>query len=46
LEHALNIDFVSPSMGPGARIAVELDPLSAKKLVDAIIAALSKGENV
>ena len=46
LEHALNIDFVSPSMGPGARVAVELDPPSAKKLVDAIIAALSKGENV
>ena len=46
LEHALNIDFVSPSMGPGARVAVELDHASARKLVNAIIAALSGAENV
>ena len=44
LEHALNIDFVSPSMGPGARVAVELDSESARRLVDAILAALSRGE--
>ena len=44
LEHALNIDFVNPSMGPGARVAVELDQMSAKKLVDAILTALSRGE--
>jgi len=45
LEHALNIDFVSPSIGPGARVAVELDPRSARKLVDTILTALSRGEN-
>ena len=44
LEHAVNIDFVSPSRGPGARVAVELDATSAKKLVNAILKALSRGE--
>lgn len=44
LEHALNIDFVSPSTGPGARVAVELDPGSARRLVDAILSALSRGQ--
>ncbi len=46
LEHTLNIDFVNPSMGPGARVAVELDPKSARKLVEAILEALSRGETV
>lgn len=46
LEHALSIDFVNPSMGPGARVAVELDPMSARRLVEAILAALSRGEIV
>ena len=44
LEHGLNIDFVSPSMGPGARVAVEIDSSSARRLVEAILAALSRGE--
>lgn len=44
LEYAVNIDFVSPSKGPGARVAVELDSASAKKLVEAILTALSRGE--
>jgi hypothetical protein len=39
-EHALNIDFVSQKEDPGARIAVELSPESARKLVDAILRAL------
>ena len=43
-EHALNIDFVSEKNDPGARIAVELSPESAQKLVDAIITALSRGK--
>ena len=34
LEHALNIDFVDESQGLGARVAVELTPQSARKLVD------------
>ena len=44
LEQAINIDFVNPTMGPGARVAVELDSSSARKLVDVILAALSRGE--
>ena len=46
LEHALNIDFVNEKMGPGARVAVELSPESARKLVDAILTALSRGEDL
>ncbi len=46
LEHALNIDFVNPEMGPGARVAVELNAESAKKLVQAVLAALSQAETV
>ena len=44
LEHALNIDFVNPRDGPAARVAVELDRESAKKLVHAIMIVLSRGE--
>jgi hypothetical protein len=43
-EHALNIDFVNPKEGPGARVAVELNPDSARKLVAIILTALSRGE--
>ena len=43
LEYALNIDFVSPEQGPGARVAVELSPESARKLVEAILTTLSRG---
>jgi hypothetical protein len=46
LEYGVNIDFVSPNMGPAARVAVELDPESAKKLVQTILTALSRGETV
>jgi hypothetical protein len=41
LEDALNIDFVNEKEGPGARVAVELSPESARKLVDIILATLS-----
>ena len=44
LDHALNIDFVNPKEGPGARVAVELSSESARKLVDAILATLSRRE--
>jgi len=44
LEHALNLDFVNQQIGPGARVAVELSPESARALVDAINTALSRGE--
>ncbi|MCI0441160.1 MAG: DUF6295 family protein [Chloroflexi bacterium] len=44
LEHALNIDFVNEEMGLGARVAVELSPESARRLMEAIGAALERGE--
>jgi hypothetical protein len=40
-EHTLNIDFVNPSLGPSARVAVELSAESARALVGAIQAALA-----
>ena len=40
-EHTLNIDFVTPADGPGARVAVELTASSARALVGAIEAALA-----
>jgi len=43
-EHSLNIDFVNESMGPSARVAVELSPESARALVQAILTALETGE--
>ncbi len=45
LEHALNIDFVNESQGPGARVAVELSAESARTLVDAILAVLARAES-
>ncbi len=43
-EHALNIDFVNESQGPGARVAVELSVESARALVEAIQAVLGQAE--
>jgi hypothetical protein len=40
-EHTLNIDFIRPAGGPGARVAVELTEESALALVAAIGAALA-----
>ncbi len=39
-EHSLNIDFLAPGAGPAARVAVELDPASAKALAEAILSTL------
>jgi hypothetical protein len=39
-EHTLNIDLINPSRGPGARVALELDPHSARALAEAILASL------
>ena len=44
LEHALNIDFVDESKGPGARVAVELDVASARALAQTILAVLDQAE--
>ena len=43
MEHALNIDFVDASQKLGPRIAVELTPQSAQRLVELINIALDKG---
>ena len=40
-EHSLNIDFLNPGQGPGARVAVELTAESARELAKAIEAALA-----
>ncbi|MGA2295680.1 MAG: DUF6295 family protein [Acidimicrobiales bacterium] len=38
--HALMIDVTDPTKGPDARIALELDPASARALADAILLTL------
>ncbi len=43
-EHALNIDFVNESMGPSARVAVELSADAARELVKTILAVLDQAE--
>lgn len=43
-EHALNIDFVNESMGPGARVAVELSAEAARALMKTIQAVLQQAE--
>ncbi len=43
-EHALNIDFVNESQGPGARVAVELSVEAARALVDSILTVLERAE--
>jgi hypothetical protein len=40
-DHTLNIDFVDPARGPGARVAVELSADSARRLVQSINEALA-----
>jgi hypothetical protein len=45
-EHALLLDFVEPSQGVGARIAVEMDVMSAHALLRALQAALSNAQAV
>ena len=44
-EHALNLDFVNESMGPGARVAVELSESAARALVESILAVLDEAED-
>jgi Family of unknown function (DUF6295) len=38
--HTLNVDFINPERGPSARVAVELDPESARSLAEAILLTL------
>ena len=39
--HTMNIDFLAPAKGPGARVAVELTAATAAELIAAIQAALN-----
>jgi tRNA A37 threonylcarbamoyltransferase TsaD len=39
--HSLNIDFLAPEAGPGARVALELTAETARSLAAAIEAALA-----
>ena len=43
-EHALNIDFVNETMGPSARVAVELSEQAARALVRAIMEVLDQAQ--
>jgi Family of unknown function (DUF6295) len=43
-DHTLNVDFINPEKGPSARVAVELDPGSARSLAEAILAAVERAE--
>ena len=43
-EDAINIDFVNPALGPGARVAVELSLEAAKQLSAALIRAIGQAE--
>jgi len=43
-EHALNIDFVNASLGPSARVAVELSESAARELVRTILAVLDEAQ--
>jgi Family of unknown function (DUF6295) len=44
LEYALNLDFTSHAGGPGARVAVELNAESARRLVEVIQEVLRSAE--
>ena len=44
-EHALLLDFVNPSISPGARVAVELDLDSGRALVAQLQAAIKAAED-
>ena len=43
-EHTLNLDFLNPSLGPAARVAVELNADSALALAEAIQKVLAASE--
>jgi hypothetical protein len=39
-DHTLNIDLLNPERGPASRVAMELDPDSARSLAEAILQTL------
>jgi len=46
LEDAINIDFVNPSLGPSARVAVEITLGSAKELSAALARAIAAADEI
>jgi hypothetical protein len=46
LEEAITLDFVNSSLGPGARVAVEITLASAKALNAALAKAIAAAEEV
>ena len=46
LEHSINIDFLNPQLGAGARAPLELTIASAKTLAAAILSAVAIAEDV
>jgi hypothetical protein len=45
-DHTLNVDLLNPDLGPAARVALELEPRSARQLAEAILELLSAGSAV
>jgi hypothetical protein len=43
-EHALLLDFVNPSMGVGARVALEMDLASGRALLETLRGAIDAAE--
>ena len=43
-DHAVNVDFINPAIGPSARVAVELDAGSARALAEALLSAVRAAE--
>ena len=43
-EYTLNLDFVNESLGPSARVAVELSESAARELVRTILSVLNEAE--
>jgi hypothetical protein len=43
-EHTLNIDVLNPGRGASSRVALELDPCTARALAEAILETLSSVE--
>ncbi|MCU4187169.1 DUF6295 family protein [Acidiferrimicrobium sp. IK] len=41
-DHTLNIDVLNPEQGAGARVALELDPVAARRLAEAILTVLDE----
>lgn len=44
--HAVLLDFVNPSLGPGARVALEIDVASARELIRTLEATIELSERI